>query len=282
MLTSVVAALTTVMAITDGGAPPTGSPVVAPPASLPSPSPSSGDYRLQRAKDGSGDLLYDATAFTARIARDGSVRFTDKGVTVLSLIPFLPGPPPAGVPTLEGTIRSWRRKGPKAPPKANDPAMDDPLVASNVTSRYRPDARDACLYPRSCFFAASVVLVGVTWGMDISDAIMRFHRQDPYRYGKARFLTATEELRARMAARAHAEDLQRSITDLPSRLREIACDDRLTSSERRAVLEALLVEMDGSQDVERSVSLIRDLLQSLAHPDAGTTCPPPPASPMRR
>ncbi|HET6283277.1 MAG TPA: hypothetical protein VFH73_20135 [Polyangia bacterium] len=277
MMTAVVAALTTVMTAADGGTAPPGPPVMPPLPSPQQPAQQPPDYRLVRAKDGSGDLLYDATAFSARISRDGSVRLRDKNVTVLSLLPFWPGPPPPGVPTLEGVIRAWGRKAPRPPPSTHDSTLDDPLVAANTTSRYRPDARDACQYPRSCFFAASVVLVGVTFGLDVSDAITRFHGQDPYRYQKARFLTATSELRARMAGRAHAEDLQRSAADLPRRLREIACDDRLTLSERRQVLQALLIEMDGSLDAAgKSAALIRDALQLLSHPDAGMTCPPSP------
>lgn len=253
----------------------------APKPLAPAPAPSSAepaappleDYRLQRAKDGSGDLLYDATAFSARIARDGSVRFKDKGVSVLSLIPFLPGPPPPGVPTLQGMILGWGRKGPKAPPTNRDSPPNDPHAAANTTSRYHPDQRDDCRYPRSCFFEAKVVLVGATWSLDITDAVMRLRGQDPYRYQKARFLTATRELRVRMAGRAHAEDMQRSASELPRRLKDIACDTQLTLSERRQVLEALGSELDGSQDADRSAALIRDILQSLTEPDGGVSCP---------
>ena len=48
------------------------------------------EYRLRRASDGSGDLVYEASGFYARVARDGAVRFRDRHVTNLQLLPFLP------------------------------------------------------------------------------------------------------------------------------------------------------------------------------------------------
>jgi hypothetical protein len=269
------------LAVGDGGAPglATAPPAAArPPSVVPAPpsSPSGApvnDYRLERAKDASGDLLYEAPAFRARITRDGSVRFSNKHISVLNLIPFLPGPPPAGVPTLESTIRSLGRKGPKAPAPTADPLLNDQRLPADSVTHYRPDPREACQYPRSCFFEASVVLVGVSARLDISDEIMRLHGQDPYRYEKARFLTATREMRARMATKAHAEDLQLSAAEVPARLQQIACDSSLTLSEKKALLEALRAELDSGPDAQRSADLIRATLQSLAQPDGGVVCP---------
>jgi hypothetical protein len=278
MLTS-MGVLAVMLAVGDGGAPATApstgarpSLVLPPPAST-APAAPVNDYRLERAKDASGDLLYDAPAFRARITRDGSVRFSNKHISVLNLIPFVPGPPPAGVPTLESTIRSLGRKGPKAPLPTADPLLNDQRLPADTVTRYRPDPREACQYPRSCFFEAAVVLVGVSARLDISDEVMRLHGQDPYRYEKARFLTATRELRARMAAKAHAEDLQVGAAELPARLQQIACDPSLTLAQKKAVLEAQRAELDSGPDAQRSADLIRATLQALAQPDGGVMCP---------
>src|SRR5262245_20626977 len=45
---------------------------------------------LKETKDGTGDLVYEATGFTARVAPDGSVSFTDKRASGLSALPWLP------------------------------------------------------------------------------------------------------------------------------------------------------------------------------------------------
>jgi hypothetical protein len=142
-----------------------------------------------------------------------------------------------------------------------------------ATTRFRPDPREECQYPRSCFFQASVVLVGISARLDFTDEVMRLHRQDPYRYEKARFLTATREMRTRMAARAHAEDLQHSAAELPAHLQQIVCDGGLGLGEKRAVLEALRSELDSGTDAAQSDQLIRGALQTLERPDAGGACP---------
>ncbi|HET6148979.1 MAG TPA: hypothetical protein VFH68_15685 [Polyangia bacterium] len=240
-------------------------------------SPPPDDYQLRRANDGSGDLIYEASGFTARIARDGSVSFRDRHVSKLSLIPFLPGPPPTGVPTLQSTLRGLgkhRHKGRTEPPR--DPTADETLDPSTTVSRYRPDPREACQYPRPCFFDAPVTLLGARARFDLTDELMRFAGQDPYRYGKARFLAATHEMRVRMAARAHAEDLSRSRADLPALLRSIACDDRLRPGERRAIIEALRAELDLATPASHApAEEIRRFLDELDRHDGGARCPVP-------
>ena len=73
---------------------------------------------------------------------------------------------------------------------------------------------------------------------------MRMNGQDPYRYQKAKFLVATSDVRARMGAKTHAENIRDAITELPARLASIACDERLSPRDRRAILEALRAELD--------------------------------------
>ena len=55
---------------------------------------------------------------------------------------------------------------------------------------------------------------------------------------------ATRDLRIQMAAKTHAERIQRAVVELPSRLMSIACDERLSLRDRRAILDALRAELD--------------------------------------
>jgi hypothetical protein len=243
--------------------------------------PGPDDYRLRRAQDGSGDLLYDASGFSARVARDGMVSFHDHHGSVISLLPFLPGPAPAGVPTLQSTLRDLGKKRRAEPRGASprDPAPDETRDPSTTVSRYRPDPREACQYPLPCFFDAPVVQLGGRFKFDITDELIRLAGQDPYRYDKARFLAATREMRTRMAGRAHAEDLARSGGELPARLRTIACDPRRQPAERRAIIEQLRAELDVATPEGRAhAAEITGFLEALAHPDAGADlglrCPP--------
>jgi len=207
------------------------------------------DYELQRAAN--GDLIYDAPGFTARVARDGSVSFHDKHIT-LSFVPLLLQPrsgaraPISSVPSLEAIIRGHGQPPPPPPDLVDDSsvAYGSRLPVPSVTP-YRPDPREACRYPDPCFFGAAGVWVSVNGTLDLTDEVMRLAGQDPYRFAKARFLAGTREMRARLAARAHAEDLRRSIADLPGRLTAIVCDEQRSVVERRAILEALRAELDG-------------------------------------
>ena len=275
-MTPTVAAWLLVLAMesADGGAPATPTPakdrssrpslIRAPQVTAPSADagePTADQYQLTRARDGSGDLTYEASGFTSRIARDGGVTFQNRHTSALQFIPIKPGPGLTGVPTLEGLIRG-RGKTPKDAPKG-DRRDDEPRPPTTTFSRYRPDPREACTYPRPCFWDASAILVGAVATGDSTEMLMRLAHQDPHRYAKARFLTATQPMRARMAARAHAEDIQRSAADLPGRLNEIACDGRLTIQERRGVITGLGDEMDASPEADRSREAIAQALRRL-------------------
>ena len=84
----------------------------------------------------------------------------------------------------------------------------------------------------------------VTWRLDVTEELMRMNGQDPYRHRKAKFLVATRDVRTQMAAKTHAESIQHAVVELPSQLLSIACDERLSMRDRRAVLDALRVELD--------------------------------------
>jgi len=220
-----------------------------PPAQMliPQPAPRFADrvepINLKDAKDGSGDLVYETTGFSARIARDGSVSFEDKRVPGLSVTPWLPSRAPLAVPSLQGSLVNLL-KG-KAPPKAapvNDslpPPMTTQLIPD--VTRYRPDAREDCEMCQEPYTPAIFTAFGRG---DVSDELDRFSGKDPNRYQKAVFLAATHDRRIEMAVQAHARDVRRAKAELPARLQYIACDDRLSYRERRAILVALGREMD--------------------------------------
>jgi hypothetical protein len=264
----------------DGGAAAPPRSLLSLPAARQAPPPD--EYRLQRATDGSGDLVYEASGFYARVARDGTVRFRDRHVTNLKLLPFLPvaGARP-GVPSLQEMLRGLggRRRGdPDAPPPRSDPDTAiaiETLSASTTLSRYRPDPREICRYPNPCFSEARVTLLTVTGTLDITDELMRLAHEDPYRFQKARFLTATREMRIRMAGHAHADDVARSGAELPGRLRQIACDQSRSVSDRRSVIQALRAELDvATREGRGQAERIRLFLEAWDHADGGTAfCP---------
>ena len=237
----------------------------------------SADYELRRAKDGTGDLVYDATGFTARVARDGSVTFRDKHLTVsLALLPHLGRQGvPSGVPSLESILRGHGTKRAAPPPVSAEEQASlygSRLPIPTVTP-YRPDPREACQYPQPCFFNASVFLLSIKGGFDLTDELMRLGGQDPYRYPKAHFLAGTRELRIRMAARAHAYDLRNSVTGLSEQLGTISCDGRLTIAERRAIIEALGAELDTSTPEGSAAEVeIARFLARFHQPDGGSPC----------
>ena len=252
-------------------------PLIALPVANDASTPPPDEYQLRRATDGSGDLIYEAAGFTARVARDGSVGFRARHLSKISLLPLLPGPPPHGVPTLESTLRGLgRKKRPSGSEPRRDPTTDETRDPSTTVSRYRPDPREICQYPRPCFFDAPVMLLGVRAGFDLTDELMRFAGQDPYRYQEAHFLAATHEMRVRMAAHAHAEDLAQSRVELAGRLRSIACDDRQRPPERRAIIQALRAELDVTAPAGRAqAEEIGRFLEELDRHDGGARCPAP-------
>jgi hypothetical protein len=120
-----------------------------------------------------------------------------------------------------------------------------------------------------------VTLFTVTGTLDLTDELMRLAHEDPYRYQKARFLTATREMRIRMAGHAHAEDVARSRAELPTRLEEIACDQGRSVADRRAIIAALRAELDAATPEGRTQGdRIRRFLDDWDRADGGVrACP---------
>jgi hypothetical protein len=202
---------------------------------------------LKDAKDGSGELIYDGRGFTAHVARDGSVRFTDRRITDGSPLGFLPMRVDMPVPSLQSSVKALLKghSPPPATPSELDRGEAPPETQQLIpeVSRYHVDAREGCRICSTGFFELAVP---VNWfgRFDVTDELTQFSGQDPYRQQKAVFLVATRDQRIRMAARAHAADIRQANAELPRRLQAVACADQLAYRERRAILVALASEMD--------------------------------------
>jgi len=228
------------------------------------------DYDLRPAQDGTGELIYDAPSFVARVAVDGGVTFHDKGLKLSFWPPFLPvRRATPGVPSLQSTLSALAR-GRKPRASEGEPPDDSFLIIPNVTP-YRPDPREGC--PSCGAFQPLVLPANVTGKLDLTEELMRFSGSDPHRIEKARFLSATRERRIRMAVAAHADWVRRATAELPARLEEIACDQRRSRAERRAILRALRDEMNGSPEGRAAAARISALLDArFERPDAGDGC----------
>jgi hypothetical protein len=231
------------------------------------------DYDLRPAKDGTGDLVYEESSFVARVAVDGVVSFRDKGRKLSFWPPFLPVKRATpGVPSLQASLSALAR-GRKPHAAEGDPPDDSFLIIPNVTP-YRPDPREGC---PSCTFQPLVLPANVTGQLDLTEELIRFSGGDPHRIEKARFLTATRERRIRMAVAAHADWVRRATVELPARLPEIACDDRRSRAERRAILVALRDEMNASPEGRAAAATLSVFLDArFDDPDGGPGCAGPP------
>jgi hypothetical protein len=209
-------------------------------------------YDLRPAKDKSGDLVYDGPLFSARIGVDGTVKFGPRRPEQpLWWPPFFPVPVDNGRPSLQSTLSSLVRRK-KQPKVEADKVVDESFLLIPNTTRYRPDPREGS----RAFFQPALPVGGSGLG-DLTDALTQVAGQDPHRLEKARFLAATRDLRVRRAARAQSRWIREAAAQLPQRLEAIASDERLTIAERRAILEALAAEMDGSPTGHDAAAQIR-------------------------
>jgi len=256
---AVTATMVGALLAADGGAPPAARSLLAPPPPVAEPVEAE-TFPLRRAKDGSGDLVYESSGFTARVAKDGTVAFKDKRVSDFSWFPFTPRSAGPDVPSLASTVVAALRGRQPPAPRAVDKSGPPPesTIPIPYVSRYRPDPREGC---RECEQLRLDALLNLTpyavtlaGNYDITDDLARLSGKDPYRVAKARFLAATRDVRMALAAKAHAEHLRRARQDLPARLAAIAADDRYTCRERRALLEAVLKEMDPATPEGREVT----------------------------
>jgi hypothetical protein len=239
--------------------------------------PRSDQYELRPAGDGSGDLVYDGSAFTARIAADGVVTFHDRRVSLLSPLAILkPVAAPRNVPSLQGTVVGMMKNG--RPPPVNDRAQNDSsFLLVPPLSPNHADPREGC---KNCGFDDPLFSL-VAWRFDVTDEVMRLSGQDPNRYAKARFLLATRDTRARRAAEFHAESIRAARDRLPPLLEQIAADDRRSPRERRSVLLSLRDQLDGDSPEAHAAARTIDAFVTARFPPrpAAGTPPSPVTSP---
>jgi hypothetical protein len=225
-------------------------------------------YALHRTAD--GGYWYDEDAWRADVAVDGTVHFTDHNINLKSfrIGPIKPvdnGQP--NRPSLQGMFYELSHGHP--PP--------DPWERSRAPlSPYHADPRYACLPRDPCYF----VPMGGSEGMiaaggiaDVTDMYMRWMHQDPYRRAKAKFLAATQDLRAKMATRRLAVVLRASLAELPARLAALWDDPARAPVEKRHLLWLLWSETsddgDGAAARARIERFIRERLPR-GSPDAFT------------
>jgi len=237
--------------------------------------PRSDQYQLRPAGDGTGDLVYEGSTFTARIAADGVVSFRDRRASLLSPLAILkPVAAPRNVPSLQGTVVGLVQNG--KPPPGDDRAQNDTsflLVAP--PSPNHADPREGC---KNCSFDDPLFSL-VAWRFDVTDEVMRLSGRDPNRYAKARFLYATRDTRARRAAEFHAESIRAARDRLPRLLEQIAADDRRSPRERRAVLLSLRDELDGSSPDAQAAARTIDAFVAARFPPRPAAGAPPSAAP---
>ena len=230
--------------------------------------PADEDIVLRPAGDGSGDLVYEGHGLRARVAPDGSVRFDDKRITDLNPMAWLPMRAQFGVPSLQASLNMFLKgKPPPAPPRGDDrgPPPETTQIIPLVSS-YRPDPREDC---RTCKFDVRPLVMNGTGRFDLTDELSRLSGNDPRRLQKATFLAATREARAKMAAKAHADNIRRAASELPARLKAIACDGALSAAEKRAILTALRDEMNASAEGRDAAARISDFVARFDRGDAG-------------
>jgi hypothetical protein len=244
-----------------------------PPKDKPGPGTDPPSYPLKTAKDGSGDLVAEAPAFTARIAPDGTVRFEDHPRTISLRPPWLPTPTPAGTPTLEGLLRKKLKVGSLQLAATADSERPRPLDSIiPPSSPFHPGIE--CVYPMPCYLGLKPMPLNATGKFDLADELERRHGRDPQRYEKARFLAETRELRIQLAVSANKQRLTEQRDRLPDILRAIACDDDRPIGERKNILEALLDETNSEMPEGRNaIEQIRAFLSRWLERDGGLLCP---------
>jgi hypothetical protein len=233
-------------------------------------------YQLDPEKDG---LVYRGPQFTAHIARDGVVNFTDK-VPAKKLLP-MPVPLPPGTPTLVSTIRDHLAHRPQKSPA---PDYLPPAQVFNLTPSIWPSAsqlaQEDCESPSNanpfntrCRFPKNPKIVTGGAFVDWDRFLLGLPKNEMAREEKARFLATTEPLRTRMATEARAEDLQTALWDLPGLLDRIWSKTEYPPAERRRLIYELWLEYSGTSGNESACATIMAFIRRrlpVGSPDAYT------------
>jgi hypothetical protein len=92
--------------------------------------------------------------------------------------------------------------------------------------------------------------LGVAGHFDLTDAVMRAHGEDPYRYEKEKILNETREERARMAIADRQERLREAVHKMPDYLGKVWGHAGWSDAQRRQILFLLWDEVAETGDDE--------------------------------
>jgi hypothetical protein len=225
-------------------------------------------YPLRRSGEG---YEYSDSRFTARVAPDGAVTFSDKRLpTKLHLIPLFPRAHPPGTPTLESSLRDvlGRRRAPVPPPELVPPPVDpEPTRVYTPISRRDPE-RENPTYPDT-----PIWIWMISGRFDLTDEYYRAMGNDPYRHEKARFLAATFDFRLRLAVQHQIATLRRALHAFPDTLQQLWDDRTRPAVERKRLLCALWSELRRDDDAAPVAAQIRTFVRQkipIDSPDAFT------------
>jgi hypothetical protein len=216
-------------------------------------------FPLRETADGRG-WRYDGRNFSAFIARDGSVQFTNHRISSR----------PSGLiqTTREKKYVAMSAMDAVRPTPDTEPTL--PLYSSTPLPSRPSDlpgfARDRMGVPeppsqRNPPLQPS--LGGAGGRADMTDVILDHLGQDPYRDRKAALLRETFEWRLKMANEAHDATMKRALQNLSDTLNRLDADPRLSPGERRAILQALNAEMDDTPDGQHARALVDAHLRAL-------------------
>ncbi len=89
---------------------------------------------------------------------------------------------------------------------------------------------------------------------DLTDIVMKRRHEDPYRFEKEKFMTATTKKREELLKRAHDARMQNALAELPWSCEHIWQDRARTASQRRRELYELWRDTEADGDPKMTVA----------------------------
>jgi hypothetical protein len=194
--------------------------------------------------------IYDDPRFEAHIAPDGRVTFKTRLFALSVFAVVASGARPQGLP-----LASFRDLSGKVKHRSSEPEPEAALPSRRIVWS-EACSPDTCDPPR---FAWSTRWNGV--GFSIALPERRRAGRLPSALEKGRFLSATFELRLKMAMAARAADMKAALDGLPAYLEQVFGDDRRSLHDRRHTLFDLWYETDVTPEGERAAQIIVDFIR---------------------